>query len=258
MRQQFSFGIRRPVSLGTLDRHRDSDSVAYAFSPDGNFLASSWGKMVRLWDPITGVSQRTLNGSDWAKSVTFSPYGKFLASVSQYETQIWDLTTGALVGRTMEVLLRGSMLWWHSLLTVSSLHLRYPTIPSGSGIRRPVPFAGPLIANPTGPPCWRSRLTVSSLYLRYSERQSWSGIWPPEPCAGHSKEISTRSRQWHSRPTASSSHLCHSTRPSSSGIRRPELCTEHFKAILIVSLQWHSRLTASPSHLVGGKLTRRH
>ncbi|KAF8538846.1 WD40-repeat-containing domain protein [Trichophaea hybrida] len=110
------------VSLGTLDRHRDSDSVAYAFSPDGNFLASSWGKMVQLWDPITGVSQRTLNGSDWAKSVTFSPNAlcgthnggsskgfnvvvafspdsKFFAfTLSNNTIRLWDSATGAFCG----------------------------------------------------------------------------------------------------------------------------------------------------------------
>ncbi|GMG16840.1 unnamed protein product [Aspergillus oryzae] len=69
------------------------------FSPDGRLLASSsYDNTVRLWDPVTGTLQQTLEGhTDLVKSVAFSTDGRLLASGSHDKTvRLWDPATGAL------------------------------------------------------------------------------------------------------------------------------------------------------------------
>ena len=68
-----------------------------AWSPDGKTLATgSRDKTVRLWDPATGKTLRTLTGSDdWVLSVAWSPDGKTLATATADGTAlVWDVATG--------------------------------------------------------------------------------------------------------------------------------------------------------------------
>ncbi|PYH28219.1 NACHT and WD40 domain protein [Aspergillus neoniger CBS 115656] len=83
-------------NLQTFEGHSSSVS-SVALSPDGRILASgSWDDTIKLWDPATGVEQRTLTGhSSLIFSVAFSPDGRTLASGSRDHTiKLWNPVTG--------------------------------------------------------------------------------------------------------------------------------------------------------------------
>jgi WD40 repeat protein len=89
------------------DTHRQlGRGSAVVFSPDSKLLTSASNEdgTVRLWDPVTGASLRTLAGhSEGVIAVVFSPDGKVLASASLDETvRLWDLAMGALL-QTLKV-----------------------------------------------------------------------------------------------------------------------------------------------------------
>lgn len=68
-------------------------------SPKGQFLASSYGQLIQLWDLSTGKPLTILTGhSDWVSAITFSPDGQMLASSSLDKTiRIWNSRTGQLL-----------------------------------------------------------------------------------------------------------------------------------------------------------------
>ena len=87
-----------PIAL--LSGHSDSDTSdivqCVAFSPDGQLLATSGDKNLRLWGVTLGEHRARLSGhSNVVRSVAFSPDGKTLASGSHDDTiQFWDVASG--------------------------------------------------------------------------------------------------------------------------------------------------------------------
>jgi WD40 repeat protein len=82
------------------------NSVKVAYSSDGRVLAagdSGWAEefAVRLWDPETGVLQRTLQGhSKDVGGLAFTPDGQILASGDWGgTTRLWDVATGEELSR---------------------------------------------------------------------------------------------------------------------------------------------------------------
>jgi WD40 repeat protein/class 3 adenylate cyclase len=71
-----------------------------AISPDGNLLATSFGKGdAKIWDAQTGKELLSLTGQiDYIQGLDFSPDGKRLATASQDGTVwIWDVLTGRVL-----------------------------------------------------------------------------------------------------------------------------------------------------------------
>ncbi|MGI8655942.1 MAG: WD40 repeat domain-containing protein [Pyrinomonadaceae bacterium] len=75
------------------------DGVMARFSPDGNVLATTRGKVVNLWDAATGAPKVSLTGHEKdVSSVAFSPDGQRVATGSTDGTaKIWDATTGRTI-----------------------------------------------------------------------------------------------------------------------------------------------------------------
>ena len=74
----------------------ENPSVEYwAFSPDGKIVASAAGRIITLWDVVTGQPIATLEGPLGGVShITYSPDGNTLASVSRDRTiRLWDIAT---------------------------------------------------------------------------------------------------------------------------------------------------------------------
>jgi WD40 repeat protein len=68
---------------------------AVAFSPDGQFLASSSGAGALLWDVATrqeGAVLTLLDNIEGVSSLAFSPDGRLLAAATSSGTQLWNLT----------------------------------------------------------------------------------------------------------------------------------------------------------------------
>jgi WD40 repeat protein/serine/threonine protein kinase len=73
---------------------------AMAFSPDGNWLASSSGdNTIQLWDAAGGQPPRTLTGHQHSvRCLAFSPGGERLVSGAAEKTlKVWDVATGQVL-----------------------------------------------------------------------------------------------------------------------------------------------------------------
>ena len=74
----------------------ENPSVEYwAFSPDGKTLASAAGRIITLWDVVTGQPVATLEGPlRRVGHITYSPDGNTLASTSlDHTVRLWDIAT---------------------------------------------------------------------------------------------------------------------------------------------------------------------
>ncbi len=82
--------------VATISGHSDC-IYSVAFSPDGKTLAtSSYDKLIKLWDPMTGKELRTLKDHiDAIYSIAFTPDGKRLVSgAADRSVKVWNPETG--------------------------------------------------------------------------------------------------------------------------------------------------------------------
>jgi WD40 repeat protein len=70
-----------------------------AFSPDGNYLAST-GLALKVWDIETGTIHREFAGASAAqRHVAYSPDGKALATDDAHSITLWEVATGKKRGK---------------------------------------------------------------------------------------------------------------------------------------------------------------
>ena len=88
--------VTTQTQIGMIENPSIED---WAFSPDGKTLASAAGRIITLWDVVTGQPIATLEGPlDRVRHVAYSPDGNTLASVSRDKTlRLWDTATNQTI-----------------------------------------------------------------------------------------------------------------------------------------------------------------
>ncbi len=94
------------INLQTLHFPKVDDTssgLCVVFSFDGNYLASSRGKTIILWNPTTGTLVSTLEGHrERIASIAFSRKGQLASISTDGEVRVWDPVTGVTC-RTLEL-----------------------------------------------------------------------------------------------------------------------------------------------------------
>jgi WD40 repeat protein len=83
----------------TIDVGHTGNVRSIVFSPDGKLVATASLTMVRLWDPATAETVRTLPIElHWSLPLAFSPDGRLLATAGGFhEVLLWEVRTGQTV-----------------------------------------------------------------------------------------------------------------------------------------------------------------
>jgi len=90
---------RLPEGRLLYERRLQRSIGGLAFSPDGRYLAVSYGTTVALWEATTGQEALRLQGHRAAvQQLAFSPDGRYLASVAGDRTvRVWEVPSGTTV-----------------------------------------------------------------------------------------------------------------------------------------------------------------
>ncbi|KAF8698261.1 protein kinase, partial [Rhizoctonia solani] len=108
-------GFPSPVDQGAVvDEGHQTWIWSVAFSPDGNSVASSSYRTIRIWDAQRPLASNELFGghTNWVHSVSYSPIGTLMASGSMDGTvRLWNLNTGRQEGEPLV----GHTGWVHSV-----------------------------------------------------------------------------------------------------------------------------------------------
>jgi RNA polymerase sigma factor (sigma-70 family) len=93
------FDVQTGRRVRTLEGHKEWETYAIAFSPDGKLFASAGAdKQILVWDLATGkLRHRFADQASPVTALTFSPDGALLAGGGADKTiRLWDVATGRL------------------------------------------------------------------------------------------------------------------------------------------------------------------
>lgn len=87
-----------------------------AWSPNGKYIATSYDKMIQVWDASPGGQALVYRGhKESALAVAWSPNGKYIASTDgayhDYSLQVWEAITGKLIYTFHAPELLGAIAW---------------------------------------------------------------------------------------------------------------------------------------------------
>jgi WD40 repeat protein len=102
--QLWNVSTRRPVGDSLRLGDRATGYVDVAFSPDGNLLATAYGKMAQLWEAASGKrTGRPFEHPDRVSCVAFSPDSQTLATgCVDHQARRWDVETAKVVGKPLK------------------------------------------------------------------------------------------------------------------------------------------------------------
>jgi WD40 repeat protein len=93
----FTWRHPRPLYPKGIEGHGSGSPItAAAFSADSKVMATAGGRVIKIWDAVTGERKLALEGHGWdVNCVAFSPIGRKLASGGKDgEVRVWDGEAG--------------------------------------------------------------------------------------------------------------------------------------------------------------------